>query len=201
MRWTFFSVIAVLLVGCDEPNAQYTMPPPRIDPASLDMPGAGQLREELDIKNGEIDNLKLQLEVLHEALARAAGKSVGMVEWVDLDLKSAMVNRGSSDGAEIDLQFAVYGSDADLPNVGFRRGIVKVTKIVGPHLSEAVIVEVNEDLPVRAGDRVYDLSATGIGAIRKNPPKTPDTKVNEDTLKQLESAFEGTDPLKLPKIP
>ena len=69
---------------------------------------------------------------------------------------------------------------------------------MGPHLSEAVVVEINKDLPVRAGDRIYELSATGVGQTRlKQEAKTPAT---DDALKELERAFEkGT--LKPPTNP
>lgn len=207
MRWASFGVVVLLFfAGCEEPAGRsrfaQDMPPPRINPtANLDIPGVGELRTELAEKDTQIVDLKHQVEILREELARAKGKSAGMVEWVDLDLKSTMVNLGASDAVALDNQFAVYGSDADLENVKFRRGIVKITKIIGPHLSEAVVVEFSKSLPVRAGDRIYELSATGIGPLEKEASNTPEenTKVGE-ALKRLEAAFE-TPPLKRPATP
>jgi uncharacterized protein YoaH (UPF0181 family) len=81
----------------------------------------------------------------------------GAVQWVDTDTNLVWIDRGSADALNKGTTFSVYKQI----NKGVARGLqdikgsIEVTRIVGPHQSEARITKSKIDEPIVAGDPIY----------------------------------------------
>lgn len=81
----------------------------------------------------------------------------GAIQWVDMDTKLAWINRGEADSLRKGTTFSVYKQI----NKGVARGsqdikgAIEVTRIVGPHQSEARITRSKIEEPIVAGDPIY----------------------------------------------
>lgn len=80
----------------------------------------------------------------------------GMVRWIDADSKIVWINLGSAHKLVKRTNFGVYTRQA---GPGFiekdRKGSVEVTRILGPHLSQARILEEDANRPFALGDRLH----------------------------------------------
>jgi phosphatidylglycerol:prolipoprotein diacylglycerol transferase len=68
--------------------------------------------------------------------------------------KSVRINLGSADGVPLGKTFDVYPRPKLGTRGGDKKGAIEVVRIIGPHLAEATIVQMDFDRPFAEGDRV-----------------------------------------------
>lgn len=124
-----------------------------------------QIREQADKTekslNNEIANLNNTVDVLSDRIERYLKTSFetadGEIVTVDANLGTVFINLGSEDNLKPQVSFSVYTKD----NRGIGReardikGSVEVTRILGPHLAEARIIEQDRARPISDQDPIY----------------------------------------------
>lgn len=81
----------------------------------------------------------------------------GVVRWVDYQAKTIWVNLGEADSLPVRTNFSVYQKAHHGIGRGAEdiKGAIEITRILGPHLSEARILESEIYAPIAAGDPIY----------------------------------------------
>jgi|GEM_PF-721398 len=112
-------------------------------------------------KEAEIREFEKSVTTLREQLNNLEDLSFdrpdGFIVRVDNTVRSVWINVGSDDGLKTQTTFSVYTKG----NNGYGRGNadikakIKVTKIRGPRLSEAIILTEDLARPIQAGDPIY----------------------------------------------
>jgi hypothetical protein len=82
-------------------------------------------------------------------------KSDGQITWVSARTGKVWINRGSADGLQKQVSFAIFGADQNGVARSESKGKVEVTEILGEHLAEARIVEDKITDPIMLNDHVY----------------------------------------------
>lgn len=109
----------------------------------------------------KIVSLEKSNDRLNELLASATKQSFevpdGVIRTVDQVSGMVWIGVGETDGVQPRTTFSVYTKDhqgvgRDSNDI---KGAVEVTRVVGPHLSQARIVEQDDLRPIAAGDPVY----------------------------------------------
>ncbi len=79
----------------------------------------------------------------------------GKVNWVNQRTRTVWINVGSDDGLRQQMAFSIYpevtANPADAPS----KGKIQVTRMMGPHMAEARIVEDDLSNPIMPGDRIF----------------------------------------------
>lgn len=117
--------------------------------------------KQVKAKQDEINNLVLRLNRLSEELDEARRVSFevpdGEIRKVDSTTRKVYVNLGEADYLRLRTTFSVYAHD----NYGVARGPedikgkIEVSKIIGPHLAEARILEEDLYRPIAPKDMIY----------------------------------------------
>jgi len=112
-------------------------------------------------KDAEIRDLVNHIEFLRDRLNKiedmSFDKADGEIVRVDNTTRAVWINLGSDDGIRPQVTFAVYTKS----HQGFGRGNadikakIEVTKIRGPHLAEARILQDDISRPIQAKDPIY----------------------------------------------
>jgi hypothetical protein len=79
----------------------------------------------------------------------------GTIREVNHRGRTVWVNLGEADGLTRQVTFSVYGLDRNGVAKGKRKAAIEVTRILGPHLAEANIIEDDYSDPIVRGDQVY----------------------------------------------
>mgnify|MGYP002623974486 CR=1 FL=1 len=81
----------------------------------------------------------------------------GMIVSTSRDKKMVWINLGSTDRLPKRMTFSVYKKDhAGIARTGADiKGAIEITKILGPHMAEARVVESDFRLPITDGDPIY----------------------------------------------
>lgn len=123
------------------------------------------LRDELDnvrkSKDEEIRDLESIVSFMREKMNSledlSFDKADGQIVRVDNTTRAVWINLGSDDGVRSQVSFSVYTQSHE----GFGRGNadikakIEVTKVRGPHLSEARILKDDLKRPIQSGDPIY----------------------------------------------
>ena len=123
------------------------------------------LKDELDLvrktKDAEIHDLENRVAFLRQSLNeledQSFDKADGEIVRVDNTTRTVWINIGSDDGVRSQVTFSVYTKSHE----GFGRGNedikakIEVTKVRGPHLSEARILKDDIGRPIQTGDPIY----------------------------------------------
>lgn len=112
--------------------------------------------------NQDIRNQKTQISRLNDQIKPVNvvdyDQSKGKILSVERSAQVAYVNLGSSDHVKPQLTFSIYGAGASLRNNAQRKGSLEITKVIGPHISQARITDVtdgNRD-PILTGDALFN---------------------------------------------
>ena len=134
-----------------------------------------QLREEqlahevaLAQKDTRITNLTKANDRLQDRIKQATQVSFeqpdGLVRWVDNGAHLVWINLGSADNLPVRTNFSVYhkghrgvgrDSESTLKGPEDLKGAIEVTRILGPHMAEARILDENYFEPIAIDDPIY----------------------------------------------
>ncbi len=118
-------------------------------------------KKKVDEKNKEIDKLiatnKKRQDTIDEATKVSFEKADGVIHWVDNVKKRVWINVGESDRLPKRTNFSVYtkthrGVGRDEEDI---KGAIEVTRLIGPHLAEARILQEDKRRPMMKGDPIY----------------------------------------------
>lgn len=106
------------------------------------------------------DKLKTQeLKQRDDEIAGLRGETPsvadGQIRQVNPRLGVAFISLGEADYLPRQISFSVYGRDNNGVAKSKRKGALEVTRILGPHYSEARIVETDDKDPILPGDEIY----------------------------------------------
>jgi hypothetical protein len=108
------------------------------------------------------ESLKLQISKLNDQIKPVNvldyDKPKGKIVNVEGAGSVVYVNLGSGDNVKPQLTFSIYGADSNGLASHHRKGALEVTKILGPHLSQANVTETtdrNRD-PILTGDLLFN---------------------------------------------
>jgi hypothetical protein len=79
----------------------------------------------------------------------------GRVTWVNQRTRVAWVNLGEGDFLKRHLNFSVYPVDANNLAQPEKKGSIEITRIIGPHMAEARIIEDDPARPILPGDKIH----------------------------------------------
>ncbi len=79
----------------------------------------------------------------------------GKVNWVNQRTRSVWINVGGDDGLRQQMAFSVYSDVTANPADAPSKGKIQVTRMMGPHMAEARIVEDDLSNPIMPGDRIF----------------------------------------------
>jgi hypothetical protein len=79
----------------------------------------------------------------------------GKVNWVNQRTRSVWINVGSDDGLRQQMAFSIYADVTANPAEAPSKGKIEVTRLMGPHMAEARIVEDDLSNPIMPGDRIF----------------------------------------------
>ncbi|WP_437225464.1 hypothetical protein SH661x_004076 [Planctomicrobium sp. SH661] len=166
------------------------------------------LRDELDqvrkSKDSEIHDLENIVAFLRQKLNEledlSFDKADGAIVRVDNTTRSVWINLGSDDGIRPQVTFAVYTRSHE----GFGRGNadikakIEVTKVRGPHLSEARILKDDISRPIQADDPIYSPVWTKnakeyfsfVGIVDMDGDGKSDRELLHNTLENANSGIE-----------
>ncbi len=110
----------------------------------------------------EINDQKLQIAKLNDQIKPVNvldyDKPKGRIVSIESAGSVVYINLGSGDNVKPQLTFSIYGAQSNGLASRHRKGALEVTKILGPHLSQASITETtdrNRD-PVLTGDLLFN---------------------------------------------
>jgi hypothetical protein len=119
-------------------------------------------------KEDRISNLVSINNILQDRIKNATRTSFerpdGLVRWVDNSTHMVWINLGSADNLTKRTNFSVYrqgnkgvGVDSKATAKGPEdmKGAIEVTKILGPHMAEARIIDEDYYNPIAEGDPIY----------------------------------------------
>jgi hypothetical protein len=118
----------------------------------------GRVKDEMGKKLARVDQINKGLRATKELMEKQSFEvPSGTIELVDTDTNLVWIDRGSADSLNKGTTFSVYKQ----VNKGVARGLqdikgaIEVTRIVGPHQSEARITKSKIEEPIVAGDPIY----------------------------------------------
>lgn len=79
----------------------------------------------------------------------------GRVTWVNQRTRMAWVNLGEGDFLKRHLHFSVFPVDANNLAQPEKKGSIEITRIIGPHMAEARIIEDDPSRPILPGDKIH----------------------------------------------
>lgn len=107
----------------------------------------------------ETERLRFEVQRLKKEIAQLVNQTMdhpdGEVTWVNQQSKFAYINLGSADGLQRLTQFKVYGGDVENLADAKPKGSIEVTRILGPHRSEALITDDEHTNPIVRGDLIF----------------------------------------------
>jgi hypothetical protein len=119
-------------------------------------------------KDGRITNLTNINNILRDRIDKATQVSFerpdGVIQWVDNTAKLVWINLGSADNLPVRTNFSVYhkghrgvgrDSESTLKGPEDLKGAIEVTRILGPHMAEARILDENYYEPIAIDDPIY----------------------------------------------
>lgn len=109
-------------------------------------------RQTDQLKNEEI---KVANRKIFELQGETMASADGVIRQVNQRQKVVWLNLGQADGLKPQVTFSVFGVDRNGVAKGKRKAAVEVTKILGPHMAQANIVEDDFRDPIIKGDPIY----------------------------------------------
>lgn len=119
-------------------------------------------------KDTRITNLTKANDMLRDKFDKATQVSFeqpdGLIQWVDNTSKLVWINLGSADNLPVRTNFSVYhkghrgvgrDSESTLKGPEDLKGAIEVTRILGPHMAEARILEESYFEPIAIDDPIY----------------------------------------------
>lgn len=124
--------------------------------------------QEIAERDTKITNLTKANDMIRDRLDKATQVSFeqpdGLIQWVDNGSKLVWINLGSADNLPVRTNFSVYheghrgvGRDSQntLKGPEDLKGAIEVTRILGPHMAEARILDENYFEPIAIDDPIY----------------------------------------------
>jgi hypothetical protein len=109
------------------------------------------LIKEQQTREGELLNTKNDLE---RVMGITPTPVDGQVVWVSQRGGVLLVNLGSDDYLPRQVGFSVYDRDTTLATNDTMKGKIEITRVIGPHMAEAKILDDDMRKPIIAGDKV-----------------------------------------------
>lgn len=109
-------------------------------------------KQDVNFKNQEI---KKRNEQIAELRGETPGVADGRIRKIDQHTGVVWINVGQADALRRQVTFSVYGLDNNGVARAKRKGAIEVTRVLGPHLAEARILEDKTDDPLVTGDEIY----------------------------------------------
>lgn len=119
-------------------------------------------------KETRLTNLTNINDILRERIDKATQVTFerpdGLIRWVDNGSKLVWINLGSADNLPVRTNFSVYhkghrgvgrDSESTLKGPEDLKGAIEVTRILGPHMAEARILDENYYEPIAIDDPIY----------------------------------------------
>jgi hypothetical protein len=78
----------------------------------------------------------------------------GRISWVNQN-GTVWINLGTADSLRRQVVFSVFDSDQHDAAKASKKGSIEVTRLLGPHMAEAKIIEDDATNPILTGDNVY----------------------------------------------
>ena len=100
---------------------------------------------------GRLVDVKTRVELQDVANALPDGK----VTYVNQANKMVWLNIGAADGLRRQIRFSVVGQNENNPIKAEKKASIEITQVVGPHMSEARIVDDNISNPIILGDQIF----------------------------------------------
>lgn len=110
-----------------------------------------QLENVIADYKGRLGDLLQRVERQQVAMALPDGK----VTYVNQASRLVWVNIGAEDGLRRQIRFTVVGQNEDNPVKAEKKASIEITQVVGPHISEARIVNDEISNPIIVGDQVF----------------------------------------------
>ncbi len=78
----------------------------------------------------------------------------GRVTWVNQKTRTIWIDQGSADGLNRQTSFSIVAADENNPGAAPKKAKVEVTRVQGPHLAEARIIDDDAHNPILPGDQI-----------------------------------------------
>jgi hypothetical protein len=107
-----------------------------------------------------IDKLKTRVTQQGDKIAGFESDKVGTpsgeITWVNQRNSAVWINIGSADSLTRQVSFSVFPPDVStMTDKGSKKAKIEVTQILGPHLSEARVVDDDPANPIVPGDKIF----------------------------------------------